>query len=132
VGDDEGREIARRWVDALNSGDLAKFDELLDANIVDHSGFSRIHGRGREGIKKLIGELRKLMPDWSSTIDDVVVTGDKVTIKHTGSGSPPPAFRTRPGKPAEEKPLPKVRLQLVSTVRVDQGRIVEHWARGAE
>src|SRR5262245_54240038 len=119
------KDIARRWLDALNSGELSILDTILDPNIVDHSGFSRVHGRGRDGVKRLVGELRKLMPDWSSTVNDITVNGDRVTIRHTGTGSPPPAFRTRPSRVAQDKPTPKVRLQLVSTIRIDQGRIVE-------
>src|SRR3954465_5250084 len=110
--------MARRWVEALNSGDLGRFDELLDANIVDHSGFSRVHGRGREGVKRLVAELRKLMPDWSSTVNGMTVNGDRVTIRHTGTGSPPPAFRARASRPERDRSTPKVRLQLVSTIRI--------------
>jgi len=131
VSEDEVKDIARRWVEALNSGELTILDTLLDPNIVDHSGFSRVHGRGREGIKRLVTELRKMMPDWSSTVDEITVNGDRVTIRHTGTGSPPPAFRGRAPRPAVDKPTAKVRLQLVSTIRIDQGRIVEHWARSA-
>jgi predicted SnoaL-like aldol condensation-catalyzing enzyme len=131
VREDDLKDIARRWLEALNSGDLTLFDTLLDPNIVDHSGFSRIHGRGRDGIKRLVAELRKIMPDWSSSVDEITVDGDRVTIRHTGTGSPPPAFRVRASRPVADKPTPKVRLQLVSTIRIDQGRIVEHWARSA-
>jgi predicted SnoaL-like aldol condensation-catalyzing enzyme len=126
--DDESQVIARRWIEALNSGDLAAMDQLLSEDVIDHSGFSRIHGRGRDGVKRLVTELRRLIPDWSSIVDEIVVTGDRISIRHTGTGTPPAAFRGRSKAPAAA-PARKVRLQLVSTIRVDEGRVVEHWAR---
>ena len=129
-GQDQARSIALRWVEALNTGELRTLDEIVAEDVLDHSGFSRLHGRGREGIKRLVAELRRVMPDWSSQIDEIVIRGDRVTIRHTGSGTPPPPFRGRTDRPAPPWTPRKVRLQLVSTVRIDQGRIVEHWAKG--
>jgi predicted SnoaL-like aldol condensation-catalyzing enzyme len=126
--DDETQAIARRWIEALNTGDLAAIDQLLSEDVIDHSGFSRIHGRGRDGVKRLVTELRRLMPDWSSIVDEIVINGDRISIRHTGTGTPPPAFRGRSKSPAAA-PAPKVRLQLVSTIRVADGRVIEHWAR---
>jgi len=125
---DESEVIAHRWIEALNTGDVAALDGLLAPDVLDHSGFTRIHGSGRDGVKRLVYELRRLMPDWRSNIDDIVVNGDRISIRHTGTGTPPPAFRGRgPVRPTASRP--KVRLQLVSTIRVAGGRVVEHWAR---
>jgi len=125
---DKSEAIARRWIEALNTGDLGALDQLLSIDVIDHSGFTRIHGSGRDGVKRLVCELRRLMPDWRSNIDDILVNGDRISIRHTGTGTPPPAFRGRgPVQPTASRP--KVRLQLVSTIRVADGRVVEHWAR---
>jgi predicted SnoaL-like aldol condensation-catalyzing enzyme len=128
---DQIRAVALRWVEALNTGELRVLDEIVAEDVLDHSGFSRVHGRGRDGIKRLVTELRRVMPDWSSKVDEIVVRGDRVTIRHTGSGTPPPPFlgRGRAGGRASSWTPRKVHLQLVSTIRIDRGRIVEHWAK---
>lgn len=122
---DQLRQITGRWFDAINRGDVEALDELVDYHVVDHSGLSSRHGYGCHGHKQLIRELRNTIPDWRSQIQSITVDGDTVTIRHTGSGTPPPELASITGAGASRGRLD---FEMVSTVRIANGKIVEHWA----
>ena len=119
------RQIAGRWFDAINRGDVEALDELVDYHVVDHSGLSSRHGYGCHGHKQLIRELRNTIPDWRSQIQSMTVDGDTVTIRHTGSGTPPPELSSITGAGPTRG---RIDFEMVSTVRIANGKIVEHWA----
>jgi hypothetical protein len=122
------QQIAAGWIDALNGANLAALDALLDEAIVDHSGFARLHGAGREGVKRLVTELHRMIPDWRSRIAEVRVKDDLAEIVHIGEGTPPEAFPPElTGRAAAVRP--SMRIQMISTIRIKNGRIVEHWAK---
>jgi steroid delta-isomerase-like uncharacterized protein len=119
------KQIAQRWFDAVNRGDVEALDQLVDYDVVDHSGLSDCHGHGCDGHKQLIRELHNAMPDWRSQIQSMVVNGDTVTIRHAGSGSAPAELAGIAGGNGERG---RVDFELMSTVRIANGKIVEHWA----
>jgi steroid delta-isomerase-like uncharacterized protein len=121
---DELKRIAQRWFDAINRGDIEVLDDLVHYDVVDHSGLSGRHGHGCDGHKQLIRALRNAIPDWRSQIQSMSVDGDTVTIRHTGSGTAPPEFA---GIAGDSQPGGRVEFELVSTVRIANGKIVEHW-----
>lgn len=122
----ELKAVARRWFEAINTGDVDALDHCVDYHVTDHSGLSGSHGYGCDGHKSLVRELRRIFPDWESTIEELTVRGDDlVTIRHTGRGTCPPLFGDLVGEEWNEQPM---EFELVSTVRVRDGKIVEHWA----
>jgi steroid delta-isomerase-like uncharacterized protein len=130
LSDAERRDIARRWFDAINEGDLKVLDEIMADDVVDHSELNVGHGDGASGHKALVDNLRRTFPDWSSKLDDIVVNGDLVTVYHTGGGYYPGGMRELMGPDAPDTPeMRKMQFQVVSTIRIDDsGQIVEHWA----
>jgi steroid delta-isomerase-like uncharacterized protein len=121
---DELKQIAQRWFEAINRGDVEVLDDLVHYDVVDHSGLSGRHGYGCYGHKQLIRELRTAIPDWRSRIQSMSVNGDTVTIRHIGSGTAPPEFA---GIAGDNQSGGRVEFELVSTVRIANGKIVEHW-----
>jgi steroid delta-isomerase-like uncharacterized protein len=117
------KTIARRWFDSINSGNTDAIEDTVHYDVVDHSGLSGVHGYGCDGHKKLIKKLRDVIPDWKSTIQDITVKGDRVTVRHTGRGSIAMPFGT--ANPSARTPF---EMEIVSTVRISDGKIVEHWA----
>jgi steroid delta-isomerase-like uncharacterized protein len=130
LGDAERRDIARRWFDAVNEGDLKVLDEIMADDVIDHSDLNLGHGDGASGHKSLVDKLRTTFPEWSSKIDDIVVNGDLVTIYHSGSGYYPGDMRSLMGPQAQDTPeIRKIEFAIVSTIRInDDGLITEHWA----
>jgi steroid delta-isomerase-like uncharacterized protein len=122
-------DIARRWFDALNSGDLTAIDEILAPDVVDHSQLNLGHGGGAVGHKQLVDQLRQTFAEWESRIDDISANGDLVTIRHSGQGYYPGDMRALMGPQAADTPeIRTIGFQVTSTVRIKDGKIVEHWA----
>jgi steroid delta-isomerase-like uncharacterized protein len=121
--------IAHRWFDAINSGDVKALDQTVAHDVIDHSGLSDAHGYRLEGHKKLSLQLRKAFPGWKSHIDRIAVHGNLVIIDHSGRGVTPSGLEQLLGlaRPKDQGAR-HMELHMRSCVRIENGKIVEHWA----
>jgi predicted ester cyclase len=111
--------IYRRLIDeGFNQGHLAVVDELVAADSREHQ---RGSGDGVEGTKNTINYLRSAFRDFTITIDELVVAGDKVWARQRGGGTNSGSFAGRPatGRVAF--------TDVIDVVRIQDGKIVEHW-----
>lgn len=111
--------IYRRLIDeGFNQGHLAVVDELVAADSREHQRGSK---DGVEGTKSTIKYLRSAFPDFTITIDELVVAGDKVWARQRGGGTNSGSFAGRPatGRVAF--------TDVIDVVRIQDGKIVEHW-----
>lgn len=111
--------IYRRLIDeGFNQGHLAVVDELVAADSREHQ---RGSGDGVEGTKSTIKYLRSAFPDFTITIDELMVAGDKVWARQRGGGTNSGSFAGRPatGRVAF--------TDVIDVVRIQDGKIVEHW-----
>jgi predicted ester cyclase len=78
-------------------------------------------GDGAEGAKRTATVLRSAFPDFSLTIQDLVVDGDKVWARQRGGGTNLGTFFGFPptGKTAY--------IEVFDVARFENGRMVEHW-----
>jgi predicted ester cyclase len=115
------KEIVRRFVDEYQTGaDGRAFAELLHPDVVDHSRPPGI-AAGAEGVRQQFDGFRAGLPDFRATILHLVAEGDLVVTHkvfhgtHTGElmGIPPTGR--------------EVEILVIDIVRVEDGRIVEHW-----
>lgn len=127
--DEQKQDIARRWVDVINTGDVEALDELVAYDVVDHSGLVEAHGTGCDGYKQLVRKLRESFPDYSSRLDSTEVDGDLVTVRHTGSATYPSTVAPLMGAAAGDPSMQRMEFAVTSAIRLnDEGKIVEHWA----
>ena len=112
-------QIYRRLIDeAFNEGNLATVDELVSPDAREHQ---RGAEDGPEGAKKTITYLRSAFSDFKITIDEVVVSGDKVWARQRGGG-------TNSGRFAGHPPTGRVAFtEVIDICRIENGKIVEHW-----
>jgi predicted ester cyclase len=111
--------IYRRMIEeAFNQGNLAVVDELVAPGAREHQ---RGAGDGIEGTKNTIKYLRSAFPDFKITIDEVVVSGDKVWARQKGGGTNLGSFAGHP--PTGIKAF----IDVIDVVRIEDGKIVEHW-----
>ncbi len=111
--------IYRRLIEeGFNQGDMAVVDELVAHNATEHQ---RGSGDGPEGVKGTIRYLRSAFPDFKITIDEVLVSGDKVWARQRGGGTNLGSFAGHP--PTGRKAF----TDVIDICRIEDGKVVEHW-----
>lgn len=111
--------IYRRMIEeGFNQGSLSVVDELVAPGAREHQRGSQ---DGIEGTKNTIRYLRTAFPDFKITIDEVVVSGDKVWARQKGGGTNLGAFAGHP--PTGVRAF----IDVIDVVRIVDGKIVEHW-----
>ena len=118
---EENKAIVRRFIEAYNSRDLDRFDDLVAPDYVDHTH----QQQGRESFKHLFTMAFEAFPDWHESIEDIIAEGDRVWVcvnatgTHTGEwnlfGVPLPPT----GK--------KVTMTMVFIWRIANGKLAEGW-----
>jgi hypothetical protein len=89
-----GLEAFRRLiVEGFSGGDTAVVDEVCAEDYVEHQ--DGIEPNDREGLKGAIRFLHALAPDLEVTVEDAMVSGDKVWARMKGRGHPQ---RPNPGR----------------------------------
>src|SRR6202521_2169081 len=104
--------------EGFNEANLAVTDELVSP---DAPEYQRGPDAGPEGGTKPISYLRSAFPDFKITIDEVVVSGDKVWARQKGGGTNLGSFAGHP--PTGRKAF----IDVVDICRIENGKIVEHW-----
>ena len=84
----EIRDIVERFTDkAWNGGDLDLIDELFATDYVGHDAPRPEPVHGPEGMKDFLRMYHHAFSDAHITLDDVLVAGDKVVTRWTGTGT---------------------------------------------
>ena len=106
--------VVRRFVDEYQTGaDERAFDALLHPDVVDHSR--------PPGIAPGAAGVRQQFEGFRATILDQVTEGDKVVTRKVFTG-------THTGDFGGIEPTGReVEIHVIDIVRVQDGRIVEHW-----
>jgi len=115
--------LVRDFVDAINSHDWRRFDELLAPDFVRHSStFGQSQVRTREQLLAYLAAELKTFPDACEAINYLVAEGDKVAVHSHCQGTQhgPMGALTASGK--------VLSADVISVYRISGGRIVEAWA----
>jgi predicted SnoaL-like aldol condensation-catalyzing enzyme len=103
----------RWWEDIWRDGDVEVADEILTDPFVRHSGTGTMVSSRRE-YKAMLVEFQRTLCRPQTTIDDRVVSGDKVWTRATSRG-----INRETGDPAV--------MTWMIIQRITGGRIAEHW-----
>ncbi len=114
------KALVRRYRDIHNSNNLAALDEIVDANIISHSGLPGLPP-GLEGGKMAHMAFAAAFPDSHVTTEDLVAEGDKVVERFSFRGTNTGSFL---GAPATGK---QVTATGIAVFRIANGKVVEHW-----
>jgi predicted ester cyclase len=119
----EAQNIAtiRRAYEAFSTGDLDALDDLIVADVVDHSP-APDQGPGLPGVKAMLAEFRAAVPDVRFTVEDMMAAGDRVVTRATVSGTDEGGLL--PGRPPTGRSFA---VQLIDIVRFADGKAVERW-----
>lgn len=105
--------------EGFSKGDVSIFDKYTSPDFIEHQyGFVPPNV---VGVKKAIQSLHKAFPDFSLTIEDLVVYDDKVWGRMTGRGTHKNQFGPLPptGKRFE--------ITVIDIGRFKDGKLIEHW-----
>ena len=120
---EENKATFRKLIEeGFVQGNTAVVDELVGANIIDHSPMPG-QGPGSEGLKDALTMFRGAFPDLQVTIEDMIAEGEKVVVRVTMRGTHQGEFM---GIPATNK---KIEIGEMHIVRFAGGKMVEHWGQ---
>lgn len=120
---EENKAIVRRFVEVIQcQHHLDAVDELFGPDFVDHSGNS--NPPNREGARQLFAMMSAAFPDLDVKIQQQIGEGDKVVTMKSFHGTHQGEFM---GIPATGK---KIAFNAIEILRLEDGKIVEHWAVG--
>jgi len=115
-----GGEIVRALCAAIDSDDEPAVRALLDADLVSHGALGDV--RGRDGfVGVMLTNVRTGFPDLRLEVADVIEQGDLVAFRLDGAG-------THLGEFLGVAPTGRrVRIRGIHQVRIEGGRVIEHW-----
>ena len=117
---EDNKNIVRRYQDAYNSGDYRALAEVVAAD-VRTPNIALGMSPGLEGAIAVHQTTLVGMPDYHTTIEDLIAEGDKVVARVTMTGTHTGDFW---GIPPTGR---RVNLTAIYIVRIADGKIVEHW-----
>ncbi len=117
---EENKNIVRRYQEAYNNCDFDALAELVSADVLTPNIISGMLP-GLEGAKVVHQTTLIGMPDYQTTIEDLIAEGDKVVARVTMTGTHTGNFW---GIPSTGR---RVNLTGIYIVRIKDGKIVEHW-----
>lgn len=115
------KDLIRRYIAAVDRGDVRALDEFIAPHFVDHSPFPGTTG-DLVGLRQVFAIFQKGVPG-THTIDDLIAEEDKVAGRITGSGTHSGEFM---GISATGR---KVETSGIAIWRIENGKIVEHWSQ---
>jgi predicted ester cyclase len=114
--------IVRRLIEeAFNQGNLRVVDDLTSPGLREHQNFGPGHAAGAAGVRAVVESLRRAFPDFRLTIEDLVADGGTVWLRMVATGTHDGPFM---GHAATGRPI---RIDVFDVIRVEDGRMVEHW-----
>jgi len=119
---EENKAVVKRFLDALNNRNVDEFDELFVEDYVLYDpGSPGGVVRGLEAVKGHTMMLVDALPDFLSTLEEMLGEGDKVVGRFTHRGTHLHDFM---GIPASGR---KVEVEAINIYRVADGKLVEAW-----
>jgi len=112
------RFLAETFVQMLNTHDADLVDAFVATDYRNHNAFV---DDGREANRQFWSAFFTALPDLTATMEDLIVSGDRVVGRFVYRGTHRGEFM---GIPASGRP---VEMRSIDIWRVADGLFVEHW-----
>jgi steroid delta-isomerase-like uncharacterized protein len=109
------------WIDGLNRGDVSVANEVFTTDCVIHINGSPNPNLDLAGFKQMIAGLLAAFPDLRLTIEDQIVSGNKVATRWVAEGTHSGPLGSVPATGR------RVRVDGLILDRVVDGRVAERW-----
>lgn len=115
----DNETMFRRIIDeAFTRQEFDVLDEVIAPHIVEHQPGL---GAGPEGVRGAVNYLHSVFPDFTLTVEDVTVDGDKVWARCRGRGTQQGSFMGHPPTGRQ------IDVTVIDICRFENGKMVEHW-----
>lgn len=115
---EQKKELVSKFIELLTSYQTEKFGDVISESYIQHNPMVK---QGLVGLIEATKWIKSVFPDASTTIDDIVVEGDKVVARVTWTSTHKGDFF---GIPATNK---KVTWTSTEWYRIENGKLAEHW-----
>jgi len=116
--DQHGQQLAETYLSMLNKHDPDLVDRFVADEYRNHNAFV---GDGREANRQFWTMFFAALPDLSVTMEDLVISGDRVVGRFVYRGTHTGDLM---GIPASGNP---VEMRSIDIWRVEDAMFVEHW-----
>ena len=119
---EEKNRLVHRWhVDGWGKGDLDAMDEVFAPRHIVHWNEQELKDQQRtpNQVKNAITRFRKVIPDLSANIDEIVVADDKVAFQVTYEGTHTGAYGEIPASNKHFKWTDMI------IARIENGKVIE-------
>jgi predicted ester cyclase len=105
------------------SGDLSGIAAIYSEDFVAHmpKGWERSEFHGHDGVRDAIARIRNAFSNWTETIEDMIVEGDRIATRYVSTGLHTGAFI---GVPPTGR---LIRIDEMSIYRLDGNLVAEQW-----
>jgi steroid delta-isomerase-like uncharacterized protein len=118
----DSKELVRRFANSLNSHNVDDFDELFAPDYILHDpGTPGGILQGLEDIKDHTAMLYRGMPDFYTTIEELIAEDDRVVGRFTHRGT---HLEEMLGMPPTGN---KVEVEAINIYKIADGKFVEGW-----
>jgi len=112
------QDLPHCFARAMEQHDVETLDQWLDPSYVQHNPFVP---QGIPGVKFFIDTWNDAFSDTKVTVDDVIVSGDRVVARFTFKARHTGGFLEVPATNKD------ITMTSIDIWRVQDGRFVEHW-----
>ena len=113
--------IEAYFYEVWNNGNFSKLEEIVDKEYLNHNPSIPNPTPGPEGLKPIILAMRKGIPDLTYTIEETIITPDRVVARVLVKGT---HLDTLFGIPPTGK---TIEIRQINIEYIKNGKIVEHW-----
>lgn len=108
--------------EVISGGEVSLAGGLVTEAFIDHWAERMGAPQGLEGFKLGLQMIRASFPDWQSSLDDLLVDGERVAARWTVSG-------THTGQPFMGIPASgrRIEMQEAGILRFEAGKLAEIW-----
>jgi steroid delta-isomerase-like uncharacterized protein len=117
---EENKELVRRGLAAMTSGNLDQLSEILAPDVVN---YSFPDARGREAFLQVMGMFLTAFPDMIMHMEDSIAEGDKVATRGYFTGT---HMGNIMGIPATGK---SVKVSYTDIWAIKDGKAAENWVQ---
>jgi predicted ester cyclase len=117
-------ELLKKYFADVNARDLTALKEVISDNYVQHGPYQ---GQGLSGMQAAFQHDFEMFPDFHWTIEDSVVTNDRIIARFRITATHNRSVQLAPGAPVFPPTGKQLAWEGISIWRVANGKFVEHW-----